>query len=96
VQRIRQPEHFEVGADGRGVTGRAGTGLLAQVADRIGVTAALSATVTDCRRWLMHDPGVVVRDLVLTLADGGNRAFTAGLDDRRTIVTLRYSITKCA
>jgi hypothetical protein len=63
---------FQVSADGKGMTGRAGLGLLAQVADRIGLTTQLRRTVGRCRSWRTHDPGKVVRDLVLTLADGGD------------------------
>ncbi|MGH8933750.1 MAG: transposase, partial [Egibacteraceae bacterium] len=63
---------FVVTADGRGMTGRAGTALLAACADRVGLTGALSRLVGGCRSWSEHDPGKVVRDLVLTLADGGD------------------------
>ncbi|MGH8904759.1 MAG: transposase, partial [Egibacteraceae bacterium] len=63
---------LEVSADGRGMTGRAGLGLLARTANRVGLTKALSQAVGGCRSWRDHDPGKVVRDLVLTLADGGD------------------------
>jgi Transposase DDE domain group 1 len=63
---------LEVTADGRGMTGRAGLGLLARTANRIGLTRALSDAVGGCRSWRDHDPGKVVRDMVLTLADGGD------------------------
>jgi hypothetical protein len=54
------------------MTGRAGLGLLARTANRIGLTKALSKAVSGCRSWKDHDPGKVVRDIVLTLADGGD------------------------
>jgi hypothetical protein len=54
------------------MTGRAGTALLAEAADAVGLTAGLSAAVGGCRRWQVHEPGKVVRDLVVTLADGGD------------------------
>jgi hypothetical protein len=54
------------------MTGRAGLGLIAQVADRIGLTAGLGRVLGRCRPWRKHDPGKVVRDLILTLADGGD------------------------
>jgi hypothetical protein len=63
---------LEVSADGQGMTGRAGLGLLARMANRIGLTKALSVAVGKCRSWKEHDPGKVVRDIVLTLADGGD------------------------
>jgi hypothetical protein len=50
----------------------AGTALLGRVADKLGLTAALSrrlAAVKQRRRG--HDPGRVVRDLAVMLADGG-------------------------
>jgi hypothetical protein len=62
----------EVTADGAGVVSRAGTVLLAQVADKVGLTRALSvglASVKQRRRG--HDPGRVIRDVAVMLADGG-------------------------
>jgi hypothetical protein len=54
------------------MTGRSGTALLAETADRIGLTPGLSTAVGRCRSWDRHDPGKVVRDLVVLLADGGD------------------------
>lgn len=54
------------------MTGRAGLALVAQTADRLGLTDALSQAVGGCRSWRDHDPGKVVCDIVLTLADGGD------------------------
>ncbi|MGH8908940.1 MAG: hypothetical protein ACRD0K_21215 [Egibacteraceae bacterium] len=54
------------------MTARAGTGLLAQTADWIGLTDALSEQVGGCRGWEVCDPGKVVRDIVVMLADGGD------------------------
>ncbi|MPZ89224.1 MAG: IS1380 family transposase, partial [Nitriliruptorales bacterium] len=62
---------FDVTADGHGMTGRAGTALLAETADTLG-TGALSEVAGGCRRWVVHDPGKVLRDLIVTLADGGD------------------------
>ena len=51
---------------------RAGTGLLAQVADRLGLTRALSRRLVGLKqRRRGHDPGRVIRDLAVMLADGG-------------------------
>ena len=63
---------FDVTADGCGMTGRAGTALLAEAADVLGLTGALSRLAGGCRSWAVHDPGKVLRDLVVTLADGGD------------------------
>jgi len=72
---------FDVTADGKGMTGRAGTGLLAEVADTIGLTAALEAAVNGCRSWLDHAPGKVVRDLMLVA--GRRRRHAAAPQDPR-------------
>jgi hypothetical protein len=66
-------ERLQVVADADGVTSRAGTALIAGVADRVGLTAGLSGALESLReRRSRHDPGRVVRDLALTLADGGD------------------------
>ncbi|MGH8905980.1 MAG: hypothetical protein ACRD0K_05605 [Egibacteraceae bacterium] len=54
------------------MTARAGTALLAQTADWTGLTDALSAQLGGCRGWEVHDPGKVVRDIVVMPADGGD------------------------
>ena len=66
-------ERLQVVADAEGLTSRAGTALVAAVADRVGLTAGLSNALAGVReRRSRHDPGRVVRDLALTLADGGD------------------------
>jgi hypothetical protein len=50
----------------------AGSALLAQVADRLGLTRALSMRLAGLKqRRRGHDPGRVIRDLAVMLADGG-------------------------
>ncbi|MQA16546.1 MAG: hypothetical protein GEV09_21125, partial [Pseudonocardiaceae bacterium] len=71
-QRRPGDRRFDVTADGRGMTGRSGTALLAEVAEAIGLTSSLQRTVNGCRSWTDHPPGKVVRDLLLMLADGGD------------------------
>jgi Transposase DDE domain group 1 len=62
----------EVSADGAGLVSHAGSALLAQVADRLGLTRALSLRLAVLkRRRRGHDPGRVIRDLAVMLADGG-------------------------
>ena len=66
-------ERLQVVADADGLTSRAGTALIAGVADRVGLTAGLSDALESLReRRSRHDPGRVVRDLALMLADGGD------------------------
>lgn len=63
---------FFVSDDGAGLSSRAGLGLLACAADRTGLTDGLSAAAGRVASgWRVHDPGQVLRDVVLTLADGG-------------------------
>ena len=72
VMRDGRPVTVEVTADGPGLVSHAGTALLGQVADELGLTSALSvrlAAIKQRRRG--HDPGRVVRDLAVMLADGG-------------------------
>jgi hypothetical protein len=62
----------EATADGAGLVSHAGTALLAQVADKLGLTRALSLRLAGVkRRRRGHDPGRVIRDLAVMLADGG-------------------------
>src|SRR5438128_324069 len=70
--RDGRPVTVEVTADGAGLVSHAGTALAAQVAEKVGLTQALStglAAIKQRRRG--HDPGVVVRDLAVMLVDGG-------------------------
>jgi len=63
----------EVTADGEGLVSHAGMGLLAELSDRTGLTAALSDALTGTReRHSAHDPGWVLRDVAVMLGDGGD------------------------
>jgi hypothetical protein len=73
VTRDGLVDKLVVRADGTGQVGHAGSGLLVGVADRIGLTRALCGAMAPTRqRRSEHDPGVVLRDLVVMLADGGD------------------------
>lgn len=62
----------EVSADGEGIVSHAGAALLAELADRTGLTGALSEAMAQTReRASAHDPGRVLRDLAVAIADGG-------------------------
>ncbi len=62
----------EVRSDGDGLVSHAGSALLAGAADKTGLTGALSGRLWGLRsRRGGHDPGRVVRDLAVMLADGG-------------------------
>ena len=72
VQRDGLVDKLDVRADGAGLVGHAGSALIAGVADRVGLTRALSVAMAPTRqRASAHDPGVVLRDLAVMLADGG-------------------------
>ena len=63
----------EVRADGEGLVSHAGAFLLVELADRVGLTGALSEAMAPTRKRLSaHDPGVVLRDLAVAVADGGD------------------------
>ena len=73
VQRDERRFTVEVASDGEGLVSHAGVGLLAEAADRLGLTRALSGGLAAMRqRRGGHDPGRVVRDLAVMLADGGD------------------------
>src|SRR5271170_2232953 len=70
--RDGRPVTVEVTADGAGLVSHAGTALLGQVADKLGLTRALSTRLAGVKqRRRGHDPGRVIRDLAVMLADGG-------------------------
>ncbi|MCA1701161.1 MAG: IS1380 family transposase [Actinobacteria bacterium] len=73
VQRDGRNVTVEVRADGEGLVSHAGSALLAQIADMSGLTQALSVRLAGLKeRRSGHDPGRVVRDLAVMLADGGD------------------------
>ena len=72
VQRDGRSVTVEVTADGEGLISHAGSALLGQIADKTGLTKALSIGLSPIReRRGGHDPGRVIRDLAVMLADGG-------------------------
>lgn len=72
VMRDGRPVTVEFTADGAGLVSHAGSALLARVADTLGLTRALSLRLAHVKqRRRGHDPGRVIRDLAVMLADGG-------------------------
>ena len=68
-----RPETVIVSADGEGLVSHAGTVLLVELADRVGLTGELSSALAVTReRRSAHDPGRVLRDVAVMLADGGD------------------------
>ncbi len=73
VKREGLVDKLVVSADGSGQVGHAGSALLVGTADRLGLTRLLSGAMASTRqRRSAHDPGVVLRDLAVMLADGGD------------------------
>jgi Transposase DDE domain group 1 len=70
VQATNSRSGFEVTTDGTGVVGHAGAALLRELADRVGLTAALGWRDPQGRR--QHPDAAVLRDLAVLLADGGD------------------------
>ena len=70
VQATSPRPAFEVTTDGAGVVGHAGAALLSELADRVGLTRALGWHQAGGRR--RHLDAVVLRDLAVMLADGGD------------------------
>ncbi len=72
VMRDGRPVTVEVTSDGAGLVSHAGAALVAQVADKVGLTGALSLRLAGIKqRRRGHDPGRVIRDLAVMLVDGG-------------------------
>ena len=73
VQRDGRGFTVEVASDGEGLVSHAGAALLVEAADRLGLTKELSRGLAPMRRRRGgHNPGRVVRDLAVMLADGGD------------------------
>jgi hypothetical protein len=70
VQATNSGSSFEVTTDGSGVVGHAGAALLGELADRVRLTSALGWRAPGGRR--RHPDAVVLRDLAVMLADGGD------------------------
>ena len=72
VMRDGRPVTVEVTSDGAGLVSHAGAALVAQVAEKVGLTRSLSARLAGIKqRRRGHDPGRVIRDLAVMLVDGG-------------------------
>jgi hypothetical protein len=59
--------------DGKNLVSHAGAALLAELADRSGLTEAMSGAMEGCGiNWHTHDPGVVLTHLAVAIADGAD------------------------
>jgi hypothetical protein len=73
VQNSRATRTMKVTVDGKNLVSHAGTALLSELADRSGLTDAMSEAMTGCGiSWHTHDPGVVLTHLAVAIADGAD------------------------
>jgi hypothetical protein len=73
VKRTARFGTVEVTADGEGLVSHAGAALLVELADAVGLTGGLSEALAPTReRRSAHDPGRVLVDVAVMLADGGD------------------------
>jgi Transposase DDE domain group 1 len=73
VKSIAAVSRVKVSADGHGVVSHAGVGMLREVAELTGLSAQVTAALSDTYRgpWV-HDPGAVFADLAAAVADGAD------------------------
>jgi hypothetical protein len=71
VQSTAWSKDLRITADGTGVVSHVGAALLRMLADRAGLTAALSGALARTGWWPGHDRGRVLVDLAVMIADGG-------------------------
>jgi hypothetical protein len=73
VHRSRSVRRAKVIPDAKNLVSHAGAALLAELADRSGLTEAMSGAMEDCGiSWHTHDPGVVLTHLAVAIADGAD------------------------
>ncbi len=69
MHRSQSVRSVKVTTDGEGLVSHSGTALLAELADRTGLTKAMSVAMGDCGiSWHTHDPGVVLTHLAVAIA----------------------------
>lgn len=84
VHRSRSVRRAKVTTDGENLVSHAGAGLLCELADRSGLTQAMSVAMANCGiHWRIHDPGVVLTHLGVAIANGADcLADMAGLKEQ--------------
>ncbi len=87
VHRSRSVRRAKVIPDGKNLVSHAGAALLAELADRAGLTEAMSEAMAECGiNWHTHDPGVVLTHLAVAIADGADcLADIAGLKEQEEL-----------
>jgi hypothetical protein len=73
VHDSRATQSMRVTTDGKNLVSHAGTALLSELADRSGLTEAMSVALSACGiNWHTHDPGIVLTHLAVAIADGAD------------------------
>lgn len=73
MHTTRSVRALSVRSDGKNLISHAGTALLAEIADRSGLTKEMSSAMSQCGiAWKTHDPGVVLTHLAVAIADGAD------------------------
>ena len=73
VHSSRSVRRAKVIPDAKNLVSHAGAALLAELADRSGLTEAMSVAMAECGiSWHTHDPGVVLTHLAVAIADGAD------------------------
>jgi hypothetical protein len=73
VHDSRATQSMRVTTDGKNLVSHAGTALLSELADRSGLTEAMSVAMSGCGiNWHTHDPGIVLTHLAVAIADGAD------------------------
>ncbi len=73
VHDSRATQSMRVTTDGKNLVSHAGTALLSELADRSGLTEAMSVAMSACGiNWHTHDPGIVLTHLAVAIADGAD------------------------
>jgi len=73
VHDSRATQSMRVTTDGKNLVSHPGAALLSELADRSGLTEAMSVAMSGCGiNWHTHDPGVVLTHLAVAIADGAD------------------------
>ena len=73
VHDSRATQSMRVTTDGKNLVSHAGTALLSELADRSGLTDAMSEAMSECGiNWHTQDPVVVLTHLAVAIADGAD------------------------
>src|ERR1700681_1977484 len=93
--RDGRPVTVEVTSDGAGLVSHAGTALLAQVADKLGLTLALSVRLAGVKqRRRGHAPGRVIRDLAVMSPTAARASRISGRCVTSRRCSVRWRLTR--